>query len=59
MTVTRSNMENKIGWMEGHGIWITVHVLKVRMASDTYPIKREIHSFGNHCIYGEWTVCKP
>jgi hypothetical protein len=52
-------VEIEIGWMEGYKIWITVHVHKVRMASDTYLIKREIQSFGNHCIYGEWTVYKP
>jgi hypothetical protein len=24
MTVIGSNVENEIGWMEGHGIWITI-----------------------------------
>jgi hypothetical protein len=38
MTVIGSNMENEIGWMEGHGIWIIVHVHKVRIASDMNPI---------------------
>jgi hypothetical protein len=39
MTVIGSSVENEIGWMVGYGIWITVHVYKVRIASNTNPIK--------------------
>jgi hypothetical protein len=39
MIVIGSNVENEIGWMVGHEIQITVHVHKVRIASDTNPIK--------------------